>query len=224
MINLKNEEGIFISVEGPEFSGKSTFINNLSQSTLPFDVRTTREPGGTDRGAILRGWVTNPTGAFADNHNLRAMGFAMDRAIHIHEVILPALKEGKVVVSDRYIDSSFVLQGLIQGTPIEEIKYTNGYANRVTNIDDIMPTKTIFVDITEQDAIERSKTRGTGNLMDDEFMPRFTEIRNGYLELARKDPNRYVILDGRGTIEEVQKRFNETIVEIVSEYRPNLIK
>ena len=224
MINLRKQKGIFISVEGPEFSGKTMLIKNLQVSGLPFDIKTTREPGGTERGQILRGWVTNPIGAFANNQNLRAMGFAMDRAMHIHDLILPNLQEGKVVITDRYIDSSFVLQGLIQGLPIEEIKYTNCYANSITDISYILPEKTIFVDITEEEAIVRSKSRAEGNLMDEEFMPRFKEIRNAYLELARKDPKRYIILNGVGSFEEVQERFNSVILEIIQEHRPELIE
>src|SRR5690606_7615440 len=109
---------VFLSVEGPEFSGKSTLINNFKEQFSNMNLIITKEPGGTTRGRILREWVTNPTGAFENNTNLRAMGFAMDRALHIHEIIAPSLKEGKIVITDRYIDSSYVLQGIIQNVQL----------------------------------------------------------------------------------------------------------
>lgn len=221
-LNLRNLPGVFISVEGPEFSGKTTYIKNCKE-TLNLNIKTTREPGATERGKILRDWVTNPIGAFSNNQNLRAMGFAMDRALHIHEVIKPSLEEGLVLITDRYIDSSYVLQGLIQGQPIEEINYVNGYANEVTDINNILPHKTIYVDISQETANERRKMRGDSNLMDIEFMEKFNQIRYSYLDLAKANKDRYIVIDGNGTIEEVTKVFNETILNIVQEIRPNLL-
>lgn len=222
-INLRNMKGILISVEGPEFSGKTSIIKEFSKdSTL--NLLTTFEPGATERGKILREWVTNPIGAFKDNQNLRAMGFAMDRAVHIFERIIPALEEGKVVITDRYIDSSYVLQGIIQNKPLTEIDYFNCTANSITNIQNILPLKTIYIDITEEVALERFKKRGNANLMDIEFMERFNDIRNAYLEIARKSPDRYIILNGNDTLENIQNRFSTIVKNVIKEYKPELIK
>lgn len=216
-LNFKNLEGIFISVEGNEYSGKSTLVRNAKEQLSFKNIETfiTKEPGATERGSILREWVTNPTGAFAENHHLRAMGFAMDRAIHVHEFIYPHLKEGNLVISDRYIDSSYVLQGILQGRTIKEINFFNEKANNISNIRNIYPYKTIFINTNEDTAIKRSKKRIESNLMDTEFMKKFQEIKNAYLYLAELFPDRFIIIDGNAEQEVVQGIFNQTIIDIV---------
>lgn len=218
-MDFSKESGTFITVEGPEFSGKTTAVQSFYQKYKNLmSLQVTREPGGTDKGNVIRNWVTNLEGPFKTNQKLSTMGFAMDRAFHIHDVILPALKNGDLVISDRYIDSSFVLQGMIGDIKtqlgVENIMEINKLANNVSNIKNILPFKTILFDVSEETALERLKERGNSNQMDIEFMDKFTEIREAYLHLAEHYSERYIILDANGTKEETFAKFEEILSTI----------
>jgi dTMP kinase len=224
MINLSELPGLFLSIEGPEYSGKTTLLENFVKTTK-LDIVTTREPGGTTNAEVIRGMLVNPTGALMHNQQLRAMLFAVARAFHVYDFIMKELENEKIVITDRYIDSSYVLQGIIQNKSLEEINFFNCQANNIgIDINNILPIKTIYIDIVEQTAIERSSKRGIQNLMDEEFAKRFNDIRNGYLELARKNPQRYIVLDGNKSENELLEDFTSTINSIISEFRPKLFK
>jgi len=152
-------KGYFITLEGPDGSGKST-ITKLLTSYLKdagYDVVTTREPGGTQISEKIRKIIL-------DNDNTKmsyiaeALLYAASRAQHVHEKILPALKDGSIVICERFVHSSLVYQGIGRGLGIEKIKEINDFA-----IQGLTPDITLFFDVDPERALDRKTQRNKGD-------------------------------------------------------------
>ena len=200
-------KGIFIAFEGGEGTGKST-QSKLLASWLESEgekVVLTREPGGTKLGQGLRKiLLANETGSISPR--AEALLYAADRANHVHEVIRPALAAGEVVITDRYFDSSIAYQGAGRVLSPSEIARISRWAT-----ESLFPTLTIVIDLPVEKSLARLKSRDRLESEANEFHER---VRQEFLQLARLDPERYFIVDGTKTIDQIHKAVANRVGEI----------
>jgi dTMP kinase len=181
----------FIAFEGGEGAGKSTQMAALVKwlEARGEDVVTTREPGGTAIGSRLREVLLDPVSSEMDPRT-EALLYAADRAQHAAEVIRPALAEEKIVVSDRFVDSSLAYQGLARGLGLQQIYDISAWA---TN--GLVPDLVFYLDLDATAGLARvGEGRDRLEQEDDDFHAR---VGAAYLELAQKFPERFVVLDAR---------------------------
>ena len=182
-------EGYLVVFEGGEGAGKSTQMEAFVKwlEARGYDVVTTREPGGTSIGARIRDILLDPGSADMDPR-AEALLYAADRAQHVAEVIRPALEAGKVVVSDRFVDSSLAYQGLARGLGLEEIYQISQWGTG-----GMMPDVVFFLNIDARAGLGRlSAQRDRIERERDDFHER---VAKAYLELAKRFPERFVVLD-----------------------------
>ena len=190
----KKSKGYFISFEGGEGSGKSTQAR-LLQGWLEahgFATVLTREPGGTPTGTKIRGLLLDQEhGPLTSRAEL--LLYEADRAHHVESKIRPALAQGAVVLCDRYTDSSTVYQGICRGLGEKAVAELNHYATA-----GLKPDTVILLAMPAETGMARVRARAaTLDRMESEAMAFHKKVRSGFLRLARKQPSRYVILDGR---------------------------
>jgi dTMP kinase len=180
--------GVFIAFEGGEGAGKSTQILALAEHLRAAgrECVVTREPGGTSVGAGLRALLLDPaTGALAPR--TEALLYAADRAEHVAAVIAPALARGAVVLSDRYLDSSLAYQGAGRALAVGEVEDLSRWAT-----DGLLPHLTIVLDIDPR--VGLSRFDGADRL-EGESLDFHDRVRAGFLALAERAPDRYLVLD-----------------------------
>lgn len=202
----------FISFEGGEGSGKTTIIKKLSADLqdLGYEFVYTREPGGSKIAEEIRNIILNVENTQMD-YTTEALLYAASRRQHLSEVIKPALKAGKVVICDRYIDSSLAYQGYARGLGIDEVYKMNQYA-----IDGIMPNLTFYIDVLPQVGLKRVKNRDSSpDRLDLEKIEFHELVRRGYFEVAKMFPERIVIIDGNRTPEEIYEDIKKIILSIL---------
>ncbi|MFA6118989.1 MAG: dTMP kinase [Parachlamydiales bacterium] len=191
------KKGFFITFEGGEGSGKTTLLENIRKylESKNRNFIFTREPGGTVLGEEIRELVLRKR-----KEKIAAKAelclFLASRAQHIQEIILPSLKEGKIVLSDRYNDSSIAYQGFARGLGMEEVIQFSFYI-----IEDAIPDLTIFLDIDPK--IGLSRVKGNYDRIESEKILFHQKIREGFLILADKFPERIKIIDATLSQEEV---------------------
>ena len=184
---------MFITFEGPEGSGKSSVLDKICHQLEHdgFNVLKTREPGGTPISEQIRNIILDKS-----NTNLEArteaLLYAASRRQHLVEKIWPALKEGKIVLCDRYLDSSLAYQGNARGLGYENILSINNFATENT-----FPDLTILFDIQPELGLERISKNSNRevNRLDLEKLDFHKKVREGFLELAKKYPERFYIVD-----------------------------
>jgi len=203
-------QGIFISMEGPDGSGKSTQIELLKAylKKKGYDeIIITREPGGTVISEAIRGIILNKD--FSEmSYMTEALLYASARAQLVSQVIKPALEAGKAVISDRFVDSSAVYQGMARGLGVEEVYNINSYA-----IQGIMPQLTIHMDLPAKVGISRKKNQAELDRMELETIEFHEKVAEGYRELARRSPDRIKSIDATQDIQTI----HEIIVKYVEE-------
>tara|TARA_Y100000590_G_scaffold156748_1_gene180176 strand:- start:4891 stop:5487 length:597 start_codon:yes stop_codon:yes gene_type:complete len=189
-----NRRGKYIAFEGWEASGKSTQARLLSQR---LDAVLTREPGGTALGLAIRDLLLG--NGPAPTERAEALLFAADRAQHLAEIVEPALAEGRDVITDRSYGSTLAYQGYGRGQSIEElmrlVEWTSGGL-----LPDLVVLLTVAVD-TADDRLGDQRDR-----MESEDGDFATRVVEGFTALAEADPDRWVVVDGAGSIEEVAAR------------------
>ncbi len=206
---------MFISFEGLDFCGKSTQIELLRKYLIQKgrSVKVIREPGGTEISEKIRDLLLDKkhTAMFMETEVLL---FAASRAQLVREVILPELKKGTYVLSDRFHDSSIAYQAFGRGIDLEFVKNLQSFA-----IDQAVPDITFFIDIPLEEVERRKKIAGKETLDRIERSQRsfYENVRRGYLELT-KNEKRFFLLDGLKTIEEIQEEIRD-IVESFEEDR-----
>jgi dTMP kinase len=204
-------KGKFITLEGIDGSGKSTQIGLLAEALRGrgYDVVTTCEPGGTPLGQALRRAFLETTETVEPMAELLA--FAADRAQHVEHVIRPSLAAGKIVISDRYADATFAYQGAGRGFPEDKV---NQVIKLVT--DGLKPDLTLFFDITVEIAIERMAGRDEShtkrNRMDDETAEFYSRVREAYLGIAEREPERFRVIEASGTPDVIHRRALEVVL------------
>ena len=193
-------KGIFLTMEGPDGSGKSTQIvklkTYLEANGYP-DVVVTREPGGTAISEAVRNILLDRSYAEMDDHT-EALLYAAARAQLVAQVIKPALEEGKAVISDRFVDSSAVYQGMARGLGVEKIYELNGFA-----MQDIWPDLTIHLDLPAEVGLARARSRAQLDRMEAQSTAFHEKVAQGYRDLAALAPERIVTIDAAGDIEAI---------------------
>ncbi|MEI8388837.1 MAG: dTMP kinase [bacterium] len=190
------KKGLFITFEGADGSGKSTQLKMTADflQKKGYEVVSTRDPGGTPLGVKIREILLHHEGKIADKCELFL--YLADRAQHVDQKIIPALNEGKVVLCDRYIDSSVAYQGYARGLDIEEIIMLN---NIVTK--SYLPDLTFVFDVSTDVAQTRVGT--TKDRLESEAKEFHQKVRFGFLELAKQFPDRIKVIDANQEIENV---------------------
>lgn len=206
-------QGKFITFEGIDGSGKSTQLRMLEGSLRAdgVDFMITREPGGTPLGRRLREAFLETEETVAPISEL--LLFAADRAQHVELLIKPALKEGRIVISDRYADATFAYQGAGRG-------FDEATVNSVIEIatGGLKPDLTLYFDISVERALMRMSERGEGdtkpNRMDLETAEFYQRVRDAYHGIGQREPRRFKIIDANGSVDDTHSR----VVEIVNEF------
>jgi dTMP kinase len=206
---------MFISLEGIEGCGKTTQIRQLS---IYFDEKghshiVTREPGGTAIGEKIRSILLDP--ASKEMVPIAELLLYMaDRAQHINELIKPCLGEGKIVLCDRYFDATVVYQGFARGLDTRFILDLH----RIL-FQDLKPDLTLLLDLPPRiglarawQELDRGSRCGTESRFEEEAINFHEKVRQGYLELARLEPKRFVIIDASRQVHEVQSDIREVLV------------
>ena len=196
--------GRLIAFEGGEASGKSTQAARLAAD---LDAVLTREPGGTDVGRRIRDIVLDPAlGALTPR--AEALLLAADRAQHVAELVEPALARGDDVVTDRYIPSSLAYQGYGRGLDVEELQRLSAWASGGLD-----PDVVVLLDVPASVAAERLEGRDRMESEGDDFHARVAE---GYRRLAAAEPERWVVVSGEGSIDEVATRVRDAVEKWVA--------
>lgn len=184
-------EGIFITFEGPDGSGKTTQINLLKDyfETTGYDVLITREPGGTEISEKIRNVILDPI-----NKNMspvcETMLYAASRAQLMYEMVIPALEKGKMVIMDRFIDSSMVYQGYARGLGEEMVWDINKYA-----IQGREPDVTFLITISPEEGLKRKNTVGKLDRLEQEDIIFHKKVYEGYIRLRGRH-KRVINIDG----------------------------
>lgn len=198
---------MFITFEGGDGTGKSTLIKLVgNELQKEYDVFITREPGGSVVAEAIREIVLNNKYKGLSIYT-EALLFAAARAEHLEKTIIPQLEQGKIVICDRFIDSSLAYQGYARDLGLDYVLNINKVA--VEN----MPELTFYIDLDPTIGISRIKNREKNDRLDQEIFNFHLKSREGYLELIKKYPDRIVKLDGTKSIEELASLIVEKIKE-----------
>jgi len=188
--------GLFIVFEGGDGAGKTTQVNLLCTALQQcgHDVLTTREPGDTWLGGQIRHLVLSPDSGEI-SPKAEALLYNADKAQHLAEVVRPALEQGRIVVSDRYVDSTIAYQGAGRALSVDEVARLAGWAT-----DGLVPDLTVLLDVDPVTAAERMDNRDRMESAGDEFHRR---VRDNFLELARRGGGRYLVVPAQLTAEQI---------------------
>jgi dTMP kinase len=209
--------GRFVTFEGIEGSGKSTQIERLARrlEAAGRDVVRTHEPGGTALGRRLRAALLDPDGS-SMAPLAEMLLYAADRAQHVSEVVRPGLERGAVVLSDRYLDATLAYQGYGRRLGTEVVLAIHAHPPL-----DLRPERTVLLDLDPVTAVSRARLRNaergvaeTEGRFEDEDLTFHRRVRQGYLELARDDPERYRVVDAGGVPDEVARRVHEAVADL----------
>jgi dTMP kinase len=210
-------EGVFITVEGIEGSGKSTQVRLLADYLrgMQLCVTETREPGGTEIGETIRRVLLSPSGEQISAETELLLILAC-RADHVDSVIRPALERGEVVISDRYADATVAYQGFGRGIDLERIRGLNEAATG-----GLSPDLTVLLDLDVEDGLARVEGR-SGKMRTDRFERETLEfhkrVRDGYIDAASREPDRVKLVRADEEVEIIHERVR-AIIERVLETR-----
>ncbi len=202
-----SRRGVFITFEGPEGSGKTSQLRALAEflRAQMHPVVTTREPGGTAIGQHIREVLLQPE--YGDLHpRAEVLLFLADRAQHVEEVIRPALQRGDIVLCDRFADSTLAYQGYGHGRfSLEQLRELIAFA-----VQGIWPELTILLDLPVEQGLARNHGRRDRlERLDLDFHRR---VRQGYLELAAAEPQRWLVLDATRPWEVIQAELRQRVL------------
>lgn len=205
---MKRQMPIF-SIEGGDGTGKTTVLMSLEEKLKAFriDYMMTREPGGVPISELVRDIIHNPMHTEMDAKT-EALLYAASRRQHLVQKVFPAVEAGKLVIFDRYVDSSVVYQGYVRGLGMETVYEINRFST-----EDFLPDKTFVLDLEPKEAQKRIHRTGQRevNRLDNENMAFHEKVREGYLKLAKMNPQRIHIIDASPAVETV---FNSLWSEI----------
>lgn len=201
---------MFITLEGPEGSGKTTAVEAAVKrlTEMGYQIVRTREPGGTPISEQIRNVILDKSNTMMDGRT-EALLYAASRRQHLVEKVWPAIKEGKIVICDRYLDSSLAYQGGARGLGIDNILNINLFATENT-----WPDLTLLFDLDPKIGLERISRNSNRevNRLDLEELDFHNNVRNTFLELAKRYPERYIIIDASKSQEEVAKATLDAIL------------
>lgn len=195
MTENDDTRGFLITFEGSEGSGKSTQISRIADrfEDAGYEVVVTREPGGTPIGEEIRHILMHASESQNMTPEAELLLFAASRAQLVREVILPAVDQGKIVLCDRFMDSTTVYQGVARNIQSEPVSMINHFA-----VGDMIPDVTVVIDLDAEEGIARVKHRANDlpDRMEQENIKFYQKVRNGYLMLAKAMPDRFIVVDG----------------------------
>ena len=201
---------MFITLEGPEGSGKTTAVNFAVDKLekMGYQIVRTREPGGTPIAEQIRNVILDKNNTKMDPRT-EALLYAASRRQHLVEKVWPAIKEGKIVICDRYLDSSLAYQGGARGLGVDNILNVNLFATENT-----FPDLTLLFDIKPEEGLKRIAANANRevNRLDLEKIEFHNKVRETFLDLAKRYPDRFVIIDASKSREEVAKATLEAIL------------
>jgi dTMP kinase len=210
-IDPMKKRGFFITFEGIEGSGKTTQLKRMAAflKRQGYPVLTTREPGGTATGEKIRKLLlSNRTRRLHFRSELFL--YLASRAQHVEEILLPALRRGKIVLCDRYSDATLVYQGYGRALPRNRVREAIRFAAR-----NLVPDLTILLDIGPEQGLQRIRRRGRANRIDREKLVFHRRIRRGYLQLARSSPKRIRVIDADRNMDLVAGDVSQTVVRSI---------
>jgi len=206
---------MFITLEGPEGSGKSTQIRRLAKrlEAMGYPVITTREPGGTPIGDQIRHVLVR-----LENKELHPrteiLLFLAARAQLVEQLIKPALQDGKIILCDRYGDSTLAYQGYGHGLDLDKLRQMLDFAT-----DHLKPDLTILLDLDVKIGLMRKKAEDEWNRLDAYEVLFHERVRQGYLQLAAEEPERWRIVDASQGIDAVQEDLFQIILDALTNHQ-----
>jgi dTMP kinase len=203
------ESGVFIALEGGEGAGKSTQAKLLEAwlAGLGHSVLLTREPGGTAVGTALRNLLLNPaTGNISARTEV--LVYAADKSEHVDALLLPALAEGKVVITDRYVDSTLAYQGAGRSVDIADLEWIARWATG-----GLRPNLTVVLDIDPVDGLARA---GEPDRIESEPLDFHQRVREHFLRLAAADPEHYTVISAHGDPADVQSSIRRAVEPLLN--------
>ena len=206
------DRGLFIVMEGPDGSGKTTQIEQLSEylTRLGRSCLITREPGGTGIGEQIRQVILDP-----DNKGMSEVTemllYAAARAQLMKEKIVPAIEAGQVVLSDRFLDSSLVYQGIARGLGVDAVRMVNALG-----IGSFSPDLVIFLDLPEEEGIRRKKGQKQLDRMEQESLDFHRKVAEGYRTLAKRDPERIKTIDATLPVDTICDMIKDKVQALLS--------
>lgn len=191
----------FITFEGGECSGKTTVINALTKKLEELNIEyiITREPGGIKIAEEIRNIILNVNNTEM-TPECEALLYAASRMQHLSQKVIPAINDGKVVICDRFLDSSIAYQGVARGLGIDTVLNVNSFALKY------MPDLTIFIDVTPEVALKRmcnNDRKEKSDRLDKEAIDFHQRVYSGYLEVVKMYPDRVVRVDGNQPLDKV---------------------
>jgi dTMP kinase len=200
---------MFITLEGPDGSGKTSQMAGLAEflKGQGYDLIATREPGGTEIGDQIRKVLFNLDNK-AMNPRTEILLFQSSRAQIVEEVIRPALSAGKVVLCDRYADSTFAYQGYGHGVEMNTLREIVQFATG-----GLKPDLTLFLDVEASEGLKRRNKGGDWNRLDDYSLDFHRRVRAGYAEMIAAEPERWVVIDAARKPEQVAKDLQAAALE-----------
>ncbi len=203
--------GLFITIEGTDGAGKTTQIKLLEKylKDKGYNVVCTREPGGTPISEKIREIIIDKNNSEMTDIT-EALLYAASRAQHTSQVILPALNDGGIVISDRYLDSSIVYQGFARGMGDKLIKGINKYA-----VGELEPDITFFLRLKPDDSIDRKEKQTELDRIESEKAGFHQRVYDGYVRLSKRYRDRIKVIDALDSIENIHERIVMDIEELL---------
>jgi len=210
------KKGIFITFEGGDGAGKTTLIQKIFSylGKLDFDVFQTRAPGGTELGTEIRNLLLHQHNTLLSKRS-ELLLFLADRAQHVDELILPNLKKNKIILCDRFNDSTIAYQGGARG-------FKEGWVRKLCDFacDGLTPDLTLYLDLDPKIGFERAKKAGlVKDRIESETLKFHQKIRKAFKLIAKKEPKRFIIIDASETPEEVYIQAKVKIDALLRSYR-----
>lgn len=207
-------KGKFITIEGLDGSGKTTVLEHikvfLEKENYPIEL--TREPGGTEKSEAIRNIILNGS----IDKRTEVLLFAASRREHVVKKILPALNKGKIVISDRFLDSSIAYQVFARQVAYEEVMKINEFAT-----ENLTPDLTLYFDVDVKIALTRTKNRVDNNALDNEKLDFYQKVKDGYDNLAQENQSRIIKIDANQPLENVIEKTLNIIKEKLEEWKEN---
>ena len=203
--------GLFISLEGIDGVGKSTQSDLLEEflRSAGREVLRTFEPGGTELGQEIRHLLLHRKGDVAPRSE--ALLYAADRAHHVATKVRPALARGEVVITDRYLDSSVAYQGAGRALKAQDVRAISMFA-----VEGLLPDLTILLDLeASAAAVRRNKTGEAPDRLEREKIEFFEAVRQAYLDMAEAEPNRWLVIDARQSVEAMQDQIRARVSQLL---------
>lgn len=210
---------LFITIEGGEGAGKTTLIGKLSGvlESSGYEVVTTREPGGSRLSNHIRQWLLNRDSNLPIGYKAELLLFLSARAQHLEELIKPALQQGKALICDRFNDSTIVYQGLGRGLGMDYVKQLCDIVS-----EDIIPNLTLFLDVDPSVGLMRTKKTAKENArpgeldrIEAERLDFHERVRQGFLTLAKRYPERIKVIDANQSEDSVFRQAKQLLEEII---------